>query len=732
MQNFSSARAPGARTSLHRRRPIALAVRLVVVTSGLAAPWHAALAQVRAPSNALPAVTVTEEQDRGYSATRSSTATKTDTPLIDTPQSIAVVTEDQIRDQGSQGMAEALRYVPGVGFQQGEGNRETPILRGIATTADFYIDGVRDDVQYFRDLYNIERVEVLRGPNAVTFGRGATGGLINRVSKQAHWSQARSASATLGSDSNKRVAVDLNQPVSERVAFRLNAMYEDSDSFRDGVWRRRGGINPTLSWKPTSRTLVTAGYEHFRDDRVADRGFPSYQGRPFNADRATFFGDPSNSPTWSRLDAFNLTVEHEFERGITLRNRTRVADQDKFYQNIYPSGLNATATRAKLSAYNSASSRKGVFNQTDLTYDLQTGAVKHKLLAGMELGSQESTNFRTTGFFPGDKKSIEVPVSNPVTHLPVAFRPAGTDSNNSGTAKVASFYVQDQIELSPQWQLIGGLRADRFQVDFTDRRKPNGDVFDVSNNLVSPRLGLIHKPMANLSLYANYSVAYQPRAGDQLSSLSLSNAALEPEKFKNYELGAKWDVHPHLALTAALFRLDRDKVVVLDPSDPAGTRTILGKGQRTEGLELEVSGHLTPAWSVAGGYAYTDARFVADTSDTLRAGAAVAQVPKHSLSLWNRYDFTPQWGAGLGAIYRTKSFATNEQVATKTSPMPNVVLPGYLRFDAALYYKVNAAMDVQLNVENLFDKKYFANAHNANNISPGAPRAFRVTLNAAF
>src|SRR5690606_22887179 len=153
-----------------------------------------------------------------------------------------------------------------------------------------------------------------------------------------------------------------------------------------------------------------------------------------------------------------------------------------------------------------------------------------------------------------------------------------------------------------------------------------------------------------------------------------------------------------------LFRLDRDKVVVLDPSDPAGTRTILGKGQRTEGLELGVSGHLTPAWSVAGGYAYTDARFVADTSDTLRAGAAVAQVPKHSVSLRTRFDFTLQWGAGLGASYRSKSFATNEQVATKASPMLNVVLPGYLRFDAALYYKVNAAMDVQVNVENLFDK----------------------------
>ncbi|WP_326541880.1 TonB-dependent receptor [Pseudorhodoferax sp.] len=708
---------------MSRRRPVALAVQLLVATGGFAAPWTAALAQ---SSTSLPAVTVQGELDKGYSATRSTTATKTDTPLIDTPQSISVVTKDQIRDQASQGLAEALRYVPGVGFAQGEGNRETPIFRGIATTADFYIDGVRDDVQYYRDLYNIERVEVLRGPNAMIFGRGATGGLISRVSKQANWTPLMAASVSLGSDSNKRVAVDLNQAINENFAFRLNAMHEDSDSYRDGVFVRRTGINPTLSWKATNRTLVTAGYEHFRDDRIADRGISSYQGRPVKTDPSTFFGNASNSPTWSRLDAFNLSVEHEFGAGLALRNRLRVADQDKFYQNVFPGAVNAAGTTVSIAAYNNATTRKSVFNQTDLTYNLQTGAVRHKLLAGVELGRQETTNFRETGYFPGDLTSVSVPLSNPVTNLPVAFRQSATDADNSGTSKVAAFYVQDQIELSPQWQIVGGLRLDHFTADLTNKR--NGQQFDSSDNLLSPRVGVIYKAQPNLALYANYSIAHQPRAGEQLASLSASNAALSPEKFKNYELGAKWDVQPNLAVTAAIFRLDRTNVVILDPSDPTNTRTILSDGQRTEGVELGVSGSVTAAWSVAGGYTYSDARFKGRTAATLRPDGAVALVPRHTFSLWNRYDFTPVWGAGLGVIHRTKSFAANELAAAAS----NVELPGYTRVDAAVFFKINKNLGLQLNVENLFDKEYYVNAHSNTNITPGSPRAYRVALNASF
>ncbi|MGC3985688.1 MAG: TonB-dependent siderophore receptor [Pseudorhodoferax sp.] len=469
---------------------------------------------------------------------------------------------------------------------------------------------------------------------------------------------------------------------------------------------------------------MTVGYEHFRDDRIADRGIPSYQGRPVATDPSTFFGNAAGSPTWSRLDAFNLSVEHEFGGGVLLRNRLRVADQDKFYQNVFASGAVTSAGLVSIGAYNNATARKSVFNQTDLTYNLTTGAIKHKLLAGMELGRQETTNFRETGFFNNTVASVNVPLSNPIATQPVTFRQNANDANNESTAKVAAFYLQDQIELSPQWQLVGGVRVDHFKTDFLNRR--TGGRVDASDNLLSPRLGVIYKAMPNLSLYANYSIAYQPRAGEQLASLTTINAALTPEKFKNYELGAKWDVQPNLAVTAAVFRLDRTNVAVPDPADV--TRSILVKGQRTEGFELGVSGNITPVWSVAGGYTYSDARYAADTTTAVSDGRAVGQVPRHTLSLWNRYDFTPAWGAGLGVIHRTKSFASNEQAAAAA----NVELPGYTRFDAAVFFKVNKNLGVQLNVENLFDKEYYANAHNNNNITPGSPRAYRVALNASF
>lgn len=389
-------------------------------------------------SGALPPVTVTGEGDQGYSAKRSTTATKTDTPLRDTPQSISVITADEMRDRAVQSIAEAARYVPGVGFAQGEGNRETPIFRGISTTGDFFIDGIRDDVQYYRDLYNIERVEIFKGPNAMVFGRGATGGLINRVSKQPEWTPSYGASLTLGSQSNRRVTVDLNQPINDQLSFRLNGLYENSKSYRDGVWLERSGINPTISWRPSAKTLVTLGYEHFKDDRIADRGIPSFRGVPVVTDPSTFYGNAAGSPTGSKLDAFNALVEHEFDNGVLLRNRTRWSQQDKFYQNVFPGAVNNAGTGVALSAYNNATSRKSIFNQTDLTFSLNTGAVKHKLLVGAELGQQDTDNFRNTGFFNNTATSVTVPLAFPTTFAPVVYRQSATDANNSGKATVSA------------------------------------------------------------------------------------------------------------------------------------------------------------------------------------------------------------------------------------------------------------------------------------------------------
>jgi catecholate siderophore receptor len=718
--------APDARPCL-ALRPLSAAIPLVMVAMGSA--WPLAV-RAQNTSADLPAVTVTAAEQKGYDAKDTQSATRTDTPLLDTPQSVSVVTPDQMRDRAVQSVAEAVRYVPGVSFAQGEGNRETPIIRGISSTGDFFIDGIRDDVQYYRDLYNIESVEVFKGPNAMIFGRGATGGLINRVSKQANWQKRYGASLTLGSENNRRITADVNQPVNDELAIRVMGMYENSDSYRDGVSLERSGVSPTLSWRPSSKTLVTAGYEHFRDDRIADRGISSYQGRPVDTDPSTFFGNAQGSPTWTELDAVSALVEHQFSADVLVRNKTRWSSQDKFYQNVFPGAVNAAGSAVSIAAYNNATRRDSVFNQTDAIINAQTGALRHKLLVGMELGRQDTDNFRNTGYFPGNVTNVSVPLSDPTTHLPVTYRQSATDADNTGQTTVAALYVQDQLEITRQFLIVGGLRYDNFKVDFRNNR--NGQSFNTNDHLVSPRIGVIYKPLPAASVYANYSVAYQPRAGDQLSSLSLSNAALEPEKFNNYEVGVKWDVRPNLSTTFALYQLDRTNVVVLDPSDPTGTRTMLADGQRTRGVEIGISGNVTSAWSVAGGYSYVDATLSADTSATLRKGAELGQVPRHTFTLWNRYDFTPMWGAGLGVIYRSKMYASTEQIASGSDPYPNVTLPGYTRVDAAVFMTLSKRMSAQLNIENLFDKKYYANANSNTNITPGSPRAVRVSLNAAF
>lgn len=346
--------------------------RVIVTNLGLTlcATWPAlALAQ-----STLPEIKVSAEADSGYVAKQSITATRTSTALRDTPQAISVVSEAQVRDQGAQSLQEALRYVPGVGFAQGEGNRETPIFRGISSTGDFFIDGIRDDVQYYRDLYNIDSVEVFRGPNAMIFGSGATGGLINRVSRVPDWTRSFAASLTYGSWDNRRATFDLNQPLNDKFSFRLNGMHENSNSYRDGVSIERSGINPTLTWRIAPKTTVTVGYEYFNDKRIADRGITSYLGAPVATGRSTFFGNADASPTSTTLNAATALIEHTFDNGTLLRNRSRYADQDKFYQNVFPGAVAANGSTVSIAAYNNASTRESWFNQTDLIFTAMTGA----------------------------------------------------------------------------------------------------------------------------------------------------------------------------------------------------------------------------------------------------------------------------------------------------------------------------------------------------------------------
>lgn len=666
----------------------------------------------------VPEVRVTGLSTSSYIPQTSSSATKTDTLLRDVPQSITVITKELIQDQGMQSIADAIRYVPGIVTSQGEGNRDAAIFRGNSSTSDFYIDGIRDDVQYYRDFYNIENVEALKGANAMIFGRGGSGGVINRVSKVPEWHHIGQAAVTFGSWSNRRATIDVGDAINSDMAFRINAVAEDSDSYRDSVNIRRYGINPTLAYRLGEKTRIVVGYEHFKDDRVADRGIPSFQNKPIDTDVSTFFGSTDGSPTWAKVDAFTAVIDHDFGNGVRLRNRSRYADYGKFYQNVFPGAVNAAGSTVSIAAYNNDTQRKNAFNQTDVFFDLTTGTLKHRFVAGLELGSQKTSNFRETGYFVGigpNVTSVTVPVSDPISTQPITYRQSASDANNYGKATVASAYLQDQIEFTPQWLAVVGLRYDRFKVDFENRR--NGAIVQNTDSPVSPRVGIVYKPVPEMSIYGSYSIAYVPRAGEQLASLSATNRAFDPEEFSNYEIGAKWDVLPSLALSAAVYQLDRTNVVITDPTDV--TKSILVDGQRSKGVELGVSGNITRAWSVMGGYAYQDAKITTTQSATAQSGARLAQVPEHSLSLWNRYTFSTAWAAGLGVGYRGDIFASTSNT---------VSLPSFTRVDGAVYYNINKQLRLQFNVENLFDKKYYASAHSNDNITPGSPRAIRVGL----
>ena len=551
----------------------------------------------------------------------------------------------------------------------------------------------------------------------MVFGRGGGGGVINRVTKEAGFAKFGEITLQGGSFSNRRVAMDFDQPLNNKVALRLNGLYENSDTFRDFVGIERYGINPTLTITPYNQTKLTLAFEHFRDKRTADRGIPSFQGMPADTDISTFFGNPDLSKVRALVNLGWATIEHQ-RGGLSIRNRTMIGDYDRGYQNFVPGAVTSDKARVSISGYNNATQRLNVFNQTDFTYGMSTGRIRHTLLFGAELGRQLTDNFRNTAFFDNTTTSILAPYDNPTIKTPVTFRQSVTDADNHLRTNLGAAYVQDQIDLNRYVQLVGGLRFDHFDLQYHNNR--NGDSLRRIDNLASPRVGLVFKPVVNVSIYGNYSVSYLPSSGDKFSSLTTITQQVKPEKFNNYELGIKWDLSRSVALTTAVYRLDRKNTRATDPSDP--TRIVQTGSQRTKGFEIGLNGNITRSWRVAGGYAYQDA-YIASATTAAPAGARVAQVPRNSFSLWNNYQILSKLALGLGIVHRSDMFAAVENL---------VRLPGYTRADTAVFFSLTEKLRLQANVENVFDKTYYINADGNNNISPGTSRGVRVGLTARF
>jgi catecholate siderophore receptor len=403
---------------------------------------------------------------------------------------------------------------------------------------------------------------------------------------------------------------------------------------------------------------------------------------------------------------------------LNIRNRTQIGGYDRGYRNYVPGAVTPDRAQVALSAYGNATARLNTFNQTDLTYTAYTGRLRHTLLGGAEVGRQVTDNFRTTGYFNNSAASILFPYSQTVIGAPVTFRQNATDADNHLTTNLGAVYIQDQIELTSRLQAVAGLRFDHFDLRYRNNR--NGDTLRRIDNMLSPRAGIVFKPVGPVSVYGSYSVSYLPSSGDQFSSLTVITQQVKPEKFTNYEAGMKWDAARGLSLTAAVYRLNRTNTRSIDPNDP--TRIIQTGSQRTNGFEMGVNGSVTRKWRIAGGYAWQDA-FITSATAAARAGAQVAQVPHNSFSLWNNYQLSGRLGAGLGILNRSDMFAAIDNT---------VFLPGYTRADAALFFSLTEKLRLQANVENLFDRKYYINADGNNNISPGFPRSLRVGLRARF
>jgi catecholate siderophore receptor len=703
---------------------------VIAVAAAIAAPAEAALADSAAAA-AAPAdfelasgevIVVTGIQPQ-YGAASIRSATRTDTPLRDVPQAVSVVSERQIDDQAMRSVAEVLRYVPGAMIGQGEGHRDQITLRGNNTTADFFLDGLRDDIQYYRPLYNLQRVEVLRGPNAMIFGRGGGGGVVNRVTEIPMPGRSfAEGAASLSSFGGWHTEADVNAPIGESAGVRVNGVYEEFRSHREFYEGRLIAANPTLRLLAGANTGVILSYEHIDDERVVDRGIPSENGRPLAGFRDSFFGAPGVNRMDFAGHILRGTFEHRFSDSLGLTSRLIYADYDKAYRNAFAATAVRTAAgggrEVGLEAYEDAFQRENLFSQTDLVWRTSTGGASHTILAGIELGRQQTGNQRLNGFFGPTARRVFVPLAGPLAVPAIEFRGgAGTSERSTvSDTDVLAVYAQNQVEIGPV-ELIAGLRYDRFEIDVEDLI--TGVRTGRTDELWSPRLGLIAHPAEPVSLYVSYSRSYLPQAGDQFNSLDVTGANLEPERFDNYEIGLKWQPRETLLFSAAAYRLDRTNTRA--PGAAPGTIVATG-AQRSRGIELEASGQIRSNWSLSAGYTLQEAE-IRRTTSAAPAGREVPQVPRHLAFLWTRYDLGAGFGAGLGITHQSESFAAISNA---------VVLPAFTRVDAALFFRVAEGIEAQLNVENLLGESYFPTAHNDNNITTGAPRNARGTLRFRF
>ena len=675
---------------------------------------------------------------------------KTPTPIIDIPQSLSIYTAEQITEQGITSIGDIIDYTAGVNTSQGEGHRDAVVFRGVRSTADFYLDGNRDDVQYYRSLYNVEQVEILRGPNALLFGRGGTGGIINRVSKKAKLDQQFTGyKSTLNTFGGFGLELDHNFSSSDTSAVRINAQYESLENHRDFFDGERIGFNPTARFELSSDTTLDLSYEYADHERFIDRGIPTgADGRPVEAFADIVFGNPDVNVTGLQAHLFRAALQHNFSDSLKANINAFYGDYDKFYTNFYASGYNQTRTPnlVELDGYTDETERENLILSSNLVAEFATGSIGHTLIVGGEFIDTSSDQFRFNPEFSASNRqevegsvfrvrsdreifSVDRPLSfngfsgtntrevdafGNTSSATTSFTFSDLNDDTRVNLDVVSLYIQDQIEISEQLDILIGARFDSFDIEVFNAA--NGETRNRKDDEVSPRFGVIYKPQENISIYGSYSESFLPRSGEQFANINGNNNQLDPNTFSNLEVGLKWDFSQGLSLTAAVFENEQSSPQTAD-NDPSTLDVI---DSEISGFELQLNGQLTEAWSIVTSYTKLDGEQVNRSGPT---GLDPRELPSNMFSMWNTLKVADNFGFGLGVTRQGESFINNSNSA---------ILPSYTRIDASAYYDVSDKLRVQVNIENLTDELYFPNAHSTHQATVGAPINALLTLTGKF
>lgn len=699
---------------------MAFAYRPLMAALGLAITGSASAQQVAETALTEVQVRSNRELEPSYNPPTAVSATKIEAPLRDIPQTVNVVPQSLLRDQAAQSMQDVLKSVPGIGLSHGDGQRDQVTIRGFSAIADQFVDGLRDDALYFRDLSNIEQVEVIKGPASVLYGRGSSGGLINRITKRPGIDRSE-VSLQAGSWNQRRAEFDLARaPLDSRWAFRLTGATERADSYRDQQFLDREAIAASVLFKPSAVTSVLVQADHLSDRRVTDFGIPAYKGRPVNVPPSTYYGAANAravDTSEAEVSSLGFTLNHRFDDSWSLRNAFRYYDYALDRNNTLVGSVNEAALTASLNRSNVRRDEDGYFNQTELVQKTTLAGMPHQLLYGVEVGKQHKDQmFRTRNNVA--TVSLFKPVL-PTLPLTVTATPS---TDNLGILSVASAYLQDLATLSQNWKALAGLRYDRFEQE-TQERRPGQPNLSRTDTAWSPRVGLVYQPTLTQSYYASVSKSFQP-SGESFP-LAANNAQIAPEETTNHEIGVKWDLFDGQATAAAsLFRLERTNIKSVNPS----TNTLVPLGvQRTDGLELSFAGQLPRGWQIWSGYAYLDGRMT--SSPAVDAGQRVqgkrpTLTPVHSANLWVTKALGGGFGAGAGLNYVGDRFA---------NPGNTVTLPAYTTVGAMAYYRMQG-LDLQIKVNNLFDRDYIVAGHGSSpNLNlPGAPRSLQLTARYRF